>query len=378
MRLGAPITLACISITVLYYSYKYRLRYPKAPSMATLIIFLINIFLTIKLVFFSSASFVLTALLVNCSIYLLFAKITLSLQNKKYSVRHTMSAVPFTLALFGLLLVFTNVFAVILFPGAAINSGGRLHGTTSNPQAIAMLSAFVIPSFVYVIRQDAKFYYIRAACYFCLPATFILLFLSGSRMGMGSGLMGFLIAAVGHKRCLRYVFHPRNLLASVAILLAISWSPLGDIMYGRFVQNRTDTRSSNWTWAWNEFLDSPFFGMVPTGIGGRYQFVENAWLAAISNGGLFIFLFCFVLLFSIIKVLFAVMRRKRWVYIKADEKDFFIASVITALGVSMFEAVFLGILATHTMIFYMILSGMYSILRTDSLLLRNRQLTHDR
>jgi hypothetical protein len=350
---GRELALACMVVAIVTYIALFR-TIPTGNFRGTAAwMVVLNVFLSAKLIFYGNSQFFFEASAVIAlsavSMVMIFPGA------EKYSAsRPEFHTTTLTMAVwfFAFLLAATSIVALLIHPASALNTGGRMHGTTVNPQALAMICALAIPGAAYGIAKSGPFSIKGILSVGIICAIFITEYMTGSRMGFAASAIGLAIA-------LREYITGRKAIAGIfvgglilSILFLTYGQDISSLIEGRFVADREETRSEGWLRAWEAFIANPLFGVEPHEEAGRLMFVENFWLAAASTGGIVALVLSLIILISLVKLLLRFLSEVASGAINRGYANFYIAALVVLVGVSVFEAALLGIVATHTMLAY--------------------------
>lgn len=355
---GRIVALLCMAAALLVFILQHGSRILSISLGPAGWIATLNLYIAGKLLYYDNFDFSLPAIAVILASVVVFVlvqgSVELGVNRAEMSQR---SSVALTLWICGALIVSTNLVAVMLHPDSALNDNLRMHGTTVNPQHLAMMCALVSPAFLYVILRSGIFSFIGIAsfCLFC--GAVVIVFYTGSRMGLGAvavGLLVFFREYIAGSRVLQGIVC--GLLLVPVILAVLDRDPI-ELVYDRFFVDRVDTRSGGWKIAWEEFERNPLFGTEPSEESRRLIFVENFFLAAASTGGIIAVFLAAGAIVGVIHLAWRVRRTLKYSSARRVEGNFYLSAIAVLIGVSMFEAALLGVMAAHTMIAYVVLGG---------------------
>lgn len=343
---------ACLLLAALFLG-----RLPRSLQIFNLqpasLLFLLNLYLSIKLAFFGFYQLSLLSIILVFVQFSLFSKGALQTFNPRREEELDLGNAPLSVAyssigFAGVLIVCVNILVSLTDPSSSSNFSGRMHGTTGNPQHLGMIIATTVPLAIFTLLKKKRIMSFLASVAIGISAMLVLAE-TGSRTGMGSFL--FFVT------CVLYIRSPKRgrallpfyLLFLTFFLLAFFSENLGD-----FFISRGDTRSHQIELAASLFQRDLVFGAPPLDETGRYLFIENGWLAAASAGGIIAVLILIVLLFRLVaNVLNALISKQP----RSPEFACAIALTATVVFISLFEAIFLGVFAAHTMTVYFAFSA---------------------
>jgi O-antigen ligase len=263
-----------------------------------------------------------------------------------------MSLATNSIAHFGVLFAAVNLIAYLQYPGSSLNDFGRFFGTMSNPQHFGMCAVLALPALCFGMRRAARGVIWPAML---LSAVIILLFLiyqTGSRSSLFAALLAITIAS---RDLLRGPLTLIALLLGVALVVAVGFEillPVYNDFWIRFVENRGDTRSAIWRVALERFFDYPLFG-APTDASGRVVISETVWLSALGSGGLFGAICVLLMLSQLFHRLSFFTRNSA----RSSVRNLHLAALSSILALSLFEALFLGLLTGMTMLTILYFTG---------------------
>ena len=359
---GRPLALSCMVFALaLFIALSGRITSKNFRGGASWVAAL-NFYLSAKLLFLGQGQFFIEATIVITLTVLSIVLVMSDLEARSMSKNGFCgSPVALSVWIFAFLLVTTNIVALFFYPDAALG-GGRMHGTTVNPQHLGMMCALASPATFYAIQKFRLISIIGAISAALLMGIVIIEYQTGSRMGFAAVGLGAAIAMrdwiAGQKTV-------------VGIFVVISLVGIG-LVYGdvivkliasQFIEGREDTRSEAWKWAWRAFLDNPLFGVAPELATGRWGgFVENFWLAAASTGGIVALVLAMPIFISLVRIAQLLQFTVRNRLIERSLGSFYLSAAVILFGISFFEAVLLGIFAAHTMLAYLYFAGAAAVI----------------
>lgn len=351
---GRVFSAACFLLAILVLRRVPRGLQTLSFHPASLLL-LLNLYLSIKLAFFGFYQLsILSAILVYVQFFL-FSKATLENFRRQTEDGLTLgntslSTAYASIGLAGVLIVCINIFVLLTDPSNSLDFNGRMHGTTGNPQHLGMIIATTVPLAIFTLLKRRRIMSFLASIAIGIAAMLVLAE-TGSRTGMGSFL--FFVACVIYISSSKRgrAFLPLYSLFLSVFLLAVKYETLRE-----FFLSRGDTRSHQFELAISLFFDHDLiFGAPPIEETGRYLFIENGWLAAASAGGMIAVFILLVLLIRLMVLAWNAMVSKQP---RTPESACAIALTVSIVFISLFEAIFLGVFAAHTMIVYFALSAL--------------------
>lgn len=356
-RILAIVCLVLAFIIGTIITRKVEIKYLRGSALTIIVL---NLYLALKLSFYRSDDFFIMSISVICLTTLSVVIVLSSIEWLSITrPENRYSSVANSIWIFGLLIIATNVIAVLFYPQSTINDSARLHGTTVNPQHLAMMCAMVAPAATFKLLQKGPFALQGILSLAMLFGCIVIIYMTGSRAGIAAFILGLIISLKDYifyrhsfKRAMifGYIFFVTFLLFQDEITNAIT---------ARFIDGREDTRSENWLNASLMFFENPIFGVEPSGENGRLPTVENFWLASAIGGGIFGVLLSTMALIQMLRSLSIIQHLPRSSKFANQLSSFYSSGLAVALVICIFEAAPLGIIASHTMILYAYASCAY-------------------
>lgn len=252
-------------------------------------------------------------------------------------VRSLLRAVSWSAAL----VAYPSILLILVDPSQAF-AGGRLYGTTPNPQRIGTMLALALP-YSFALFQDRANVGWSRAFHAVLPAVAgVLVIGSGSRTG---GLM----CLVGVALYFRARLGPLLLTGLVVVSAGLAvFQFLGESLAGgqERILSTENTRSEIWSEMWAEFLRNPLFGSP------RETASENSFLSIASITGVVGLVPLTFLIAFLAKGTARVVRYRGRLGTFRPVADLVVASVGQVFVAWMFEGFLLGVLTDHTVMLY--------------------------
>lgn len=328
---------------------------------ASMYIAAVNVFIIFKLFLYGNSEiFILGSFAIAIQI-LVFVVCASRYERESFEGSNLMPYVVKVIYIFSILFLSCNVYAYIYFPGSsAVKFSARFFGVTANPQHLAMVCALCVPALLYCVVHYRVKSIVGVSAGVMLACVLFLEYQSGSRLGF----FGTLLCIIMGSR----VFLDRRRIVYVLILSVLAlplvyfsfYDSISDLIRSRFVEGRSDTRSEYWVAGWNQFLQSPFVGSEPSEEPARYYFTVSSWISAASSGGVIALAFMLMFLISSIGYFFKVTRL-RYCRFDTEHVDLYLSAIVLILAISVFEAVFLGVFSSHTMMVYLYIAGAGSL-----------------
>jgi hypothetical protein len=353
MSYGKAISGFCLAALIALFWRNSRRKSRPWTGPAAWLLFL-NSFMQIKLILFSDIYFVVSGLFV---IFVTFISFIVYYSNIYNNNRIYINTANIFITI-GFSVSSINIYYWIFFPESAINFSSRLHGLSVNPQHLAMVMVLTTPSILYAIATSERHSIKR----WLLMSGFVMVtwvvFLTQSRMGLAAIVFSS-VAFYGFSRPSGRVYGTMGLICFFFLVMyffvSIGW------LFQESAQSaleRGDTRTENWTSALGQFWSSPIFGVVPEKDIGRYSFVESSFISASVAGGIIGLMAVSAILWKIIKMLL----QKSGGEVDRREIAFWKSSILTVCIIGVFEAGFLGLFSSHTMMIYLIMIGSHNVL----------------
>ncbi|RWH82935.1 MAG: hypothetical protein EOQ86_03320 [Mesorhizobium sp.] len=327
---------------------------------ASMYIAAVNVFIIFKLFLYGNSEiFILGSFAIAIQI-LLFVVCASRYERESFDGSNLMPHVVKVIYIFSILFLSCNVYAYIYFPGSSVvKFSGRFFGVTANPQHLAMVCALCVPALLYCVVHYGAQSIVGVSAGAMLACVLFLEYQSGSRLGFFGTLLCIIIGC--------RVFLDRRRIVYVLILSILAlplvyfsfYDSISELIRSRFVEGRSDTRSEYWVAGWNQFLQSPLIGSEPIGEPAKYYFTVSSWISAASSGGVIALVFLILFLMSSIGYVFNVNRLRSRV--DTEYVDLYLSAIVLILAISVFEAVFLGVFSSHTMMVYLYIAGAGSL-----------------
>lgn len=328
---------------------------------ASMYIAAVNVFIIFKLFLYGNSEiFILGSFAIAIQI-LVFVVCASRYERESFEGSNLMPYVVKVIYIFSILFLSCNVYAYLYFPGSsAVKFSARFFGVTANPQHLAMVCALCVPALLYCVVHYGVKSIVGVSAGVMLACVLFLEYQSGSRLGF----FGTLLCIIMGSR----VFLDRRRIVYVLILSVLAlplvyfsfYDSISDLIRSRFVEGRSDTRSEYWVAGWNQFLQSPFVGSEPSEEPARYYFTVSSWISAASSGGVIALVFLLMFLISSIGYFFKVTRLRDRRF-DTEHVDLYLSAIVLILAISVFEAVFLGVFSSHTMMVYLYIAGAGSL-----------------
>lgn len=317
-----------------------------------------NVFLLFKLMLYGNYDIFLQgtfAIVIQILLYVVFAS---AYEREELEKKSQVSHVVQVVCVFSVLFVLTNMYAFAYFPGSSIiPANGRFFGITANPQHLAMSSALCVPALLYCVVRFGIGSVVGVSAGVLASCVLFIEYQTGSRLGLGATALCIVVAS-------RYFLDRRRIVYAVmfgALALPLAYvlfyDTISDLLWSRFVEGRTDTRSEYWASGWDAFYQSPLVGIEPTGDPPRYYFTVSSWVSAAYSGGVVALGLLILFLFSVAGYVLRINKLRSHRSIDKEYTDLYISAIAMILALSFLEAVFLGVFASHTMLVYLYVAG---------------------
>lgn len=370
---GRFIALACMIAAFAIYRTRFRLNTSSLARSPARWIIALNVFITAKLLYYGNLAFFLQAIVVIILSNSLLISALIKLEKEVNRAKaNDASVVILALWICGVLIVVANIVALVAYPDSALNEGMRMHGATTNPQALGMQCALVSPAFLFSIYRGGILSLKGMASLALFSGVLVIEYNTGSRMGFAAVCIGLVVFFRDYIAGSKILVGLTASIVFLPLIVLIFPGEITELIHGRFIEGREDTRSEGWSSAWEGFLENPLFGVEPQGEDGRLLFVENFFLAAASTGGIVAAALAVAIIVGIVRVACGLRSAVKRRLLSPGLASFYLAACATLIAVSTFEACLLGIMATHTMIAYMLLSGAAALLSSRPPRVQNR------
>ncbi|MER8423315.1 O-antigen ligase family protein [Mesorhizobium sp. M1403] len=333
----------------------------------------VNLIILIKLMLYGNYSIFFQgsfAIFVQLSLFVLCTYVH---EQDDIMRRSGVSYVAEALYVFSVLFILTNIYVYIYFEhSSTVLLSKRFFGITANPQHLAMSIALCTPVLLYYIVRYGVFRIAGLSSALLLSIVLFIEYLTGSRLGFLSSMICIAAASRYFLDWRRFLYLMSLGILVLPIAYVSFYASTSELIWSRFIEGRTDTRSDTWASGWDAFLQNPWFGGAPGGDPPRYGFIESTWISAAYSGGFVALGILLVFLFLVIGYLFKLnfLRGKR--VVNSEYIDFYMMAIVVCVFMSFIEAAFLGVFATHTMMVYLYAAGAGSLASSSRRLLYGR------
>jgi hypothetical protein len=326
---------------------------------------MVLIYFAIKSSISMGAGFFLSALTLLALQFIVLSRFVSVNESSEQIKRYKNSTVAVVISTFSILFVLTNFHLVMVAPSSAINLVGRLHGTTVNPQHIAMMLALCVPAINFQISQSKNIFTVVVFWSIILVLLVYLQFLTGSRTGAGLTMIAlaypvssWLLTRGGFAKFLTFLLF-------LLIVIAVYSDTIWRIFSVRFILDREETRSENWLSVLRYFSEHLILGIPADLSTGRLLFVENYWISALANGG--IILLPIIIIFAISIVMATLRCHLLWSLDFTDKRlGMYASALFIMISASMVESIFAGFFVGHTMLSICYLGGLFPTMSRNS------------
>ncbi len=251
-----------------------------------------------------------------------------------------------TYALVAVPYVLFNVIQYRLAPNNTIVSN-RFAGISGNPQHTGMMCAFLSLTFAWLLSRPRRNRWIIPAAAIGVGGTVLLLAWTGSRTALLAAAVGLLI--MFRRRAFTLVLVGG--FVTLAGLLAAMIVGEGQEAFERLTST-DNTRADVWAGGLEEFARNPLFGTFGINRSIDLKVVESTPIQTLQLMGVFGFLFLLPVYLMIARSLLLLHRARSWSAERAPFCDY-VSALWVMLGImSIFEAVFLGIVTFFNLTFY--------------------------
>jgi hypothetical protein len=258
----------------------------------------------------------------------------------------TLSDVRDVVALFarvGTVYAGVNLLQILLSPGAS-TAGGRLIGISGNAQQMGTLCGLFILSNAFVFQEKTTPRVAKLVALSTAALLGMMLLWTGSRANIlmtGIGVLMIYRLQVG--RLLAFGATAGVIVFLLTLTFAESTSQLA-----RF-QEAGDTRYGVWSYALENYLSSPIFGVLVTGFDSA---IESSYLSALANTGLIGLALLLIPFAGLIGQCVVAARLKAAQPEYASLCDYFIGTTAALIVANTFEGYATGILTFPLMAMY--------------------------
>ncbi len=242
--------------------------------------------------------------------------------------------------------VLLNVVQYRFAPNNTIVSD-RFAGISGNPQHTGMMCAFMSLTFAWLLSRPRRNRWIIPAAAIGVGGTVLLLAWTGSRTAMLAAAVGLLI--MFRRRAVTLVL-VGGFVAMAGLLAAIIVGE-GQEAFERLTST-DNTRADVWAGGLEEFARNPIFGTFGINTSIDLKVVESTPIQTLQLMGFVGFLFLLPVYLMIARSLLLLHRARTWSPERAPFCDYVSALWVMLVIMSIFEAVFLGIVTFFNLTFY--------------------------
>jgi hypothetical protein len=237
-----------------------------------------------------------------------------------------------------------NLAQILVSPGAS-TAGGRLIGISGNAQQMGTLCGLFILSNTFVFQDRSASRVAKLAGLATAGLLGLMLLWTGSRANILMTVIGVLmIYRLQVGRLLTFGVAAGAIVFILTLTFSESTSPLA-----RF-QDAGNTRLGVWTWAFENFAESPIFGVLPLGTDSA---VESSYISALANTGLLGLGILLVAMAGLVGQCVSAWRLRAIQPEFAPLCDYFIGTTAALVVVNAFEGFATGILTFPLMAMYL-------------------------
>lgn len=285
--------------------------------------------------------------LVLVSYVLLFVAIPVGVGRRLQNDRDFESLIR-AIGLVGLPYILFNLLQYFYSSGQTITQG-RFAGISGNPQSAGLILSLLSITMIWLISRPRSSRWILPAFVVAIGIGGLLLVWTGSRTSVLATAVG--IAVIFRKRLGSMILVGGFVLA--AVFVASFFLADGQDILER-VQSTENTRAEVWLVGLQEFLKYPIFGTLGMGEDADLKVVESTPIQTLQVLGVVGFAF----LFFIYLAIGSSMRRLFLLRKQSPERgpliDYVLGAWSTILVMSLFEAVFLGVITFFTITIYLL------------------------
>lgn len=236
----------------------------------------------------------------------------------------------------GALFVF-GVIAQFIVNRGPILIGGRLAGTTANPQHAAALLALSLIAVCYLVSRKGERGVMRLAWAGLAGLMAVFLIWTGSRTG---ALMSVVGMALLFRRHMGRALLAIAAIAAFALVGMQVFTDSGDLWNRVSGGDMTDSRSVAWRPLWDDFVSSPWIGVNEE---EASSYSENSYLVVASRVGIVGLIPLLMAMVSGGVSLCQLARRRRFLGEHDDLLDYVTASLAAAATGALFEGYLVGV-----------------------------------
>ncbi len=345
LRSGSQIlnglVLAAIAVATLRGPGGVRLKIVAVIAVALLCF---EIFFGLRLFF---AGRVLRGALVLVSFVILFTAIPMGIGRRLQSDRDLQSLIQ-VIGLVGVPYVVLNVMQYLFASNYTVTQG-RFAGISGNPQSAGLILSLLTITMIWLISRPRSSRWTAPVFGVAVGVCGLLLVWTGSRTSVLATVVG--MAVIFRKRLATMV------VVGGFVLLAVFVTSLflgdGEDLLER-VSSTKNTRAEVWLVGLQEFLRYPIFGTLGMGDDVDLKVVESTPIQTLQVLGVVGFAFIAIVYGAIFAALRRLIVLRRAMPERGPMFDYVIGMWSAILLMSMFEAVFLGVITFFTIMIYLL------------------------
>jgi O-antigen ligase len=281
---GRPLAIVLLGLLLLLaFRSRNGWRFSFTPNPVPYLV-LVQVFVVVKTLLYGNVGFaLLSAMTFGAVVWVVIQGPSRWLQDER-NFRLGVCAI----AMVSVIFIIVNTYQAKIDPYPITFVHGQFLGTTGNPQHAAVLLATAVPCFLFLVAHPTGPNWIRRLWGVILVPIALGLFLTGSRTGAISAVIGILVF---YRRrggtILRLGLGAAILAISFSYLSSDFGSNLGVLDFSASVNKLSsvnDTRTQVWQSMWHSFSENPLFGAPLEG--DRLGYGENSWLATGATVGL--------------------------------------------------------------------------------------------
>lgn len=287
--------------------------------------------------------------LVLVSFVLLFVAIPVGIGRRLQSDRDLESLIR-AIGLVGLPYILFNLLQYFYSPGQTVTQN-RFAGISGNPQSAGLILSLLSITMIWLISRPRSSRWTLPAFIVAIGIAVLLLIWTGSRTSVLATAVG--VAVIFRKRLGSMILVGGFVLAAVFVA-SLFLGDAEDIL--ERVQSTENTRAEVWLVGLQEFLKYPIFGTLGMGQDVDLKVVESTPIQTLQVLGVVGFAFLFFVYLAIATSMRRLFVLRKQVPERGPLIDYVLGVWATLLVMSLFEAVFLGVITFFTITIYLLSS----------------------
>ena len=226
---------------------------------------------------------------------------------------------------------------------------GRFAGISGNPQSAGLILSLLSITMIWLISRPRSSRWTLPAFIVAIGIAVLLLVWTGSRTSVLATAVG--VAVIFRKRLGSMILVGGFVLA--AVFVASIFLADGEDILER-VQSTENTRAEVWLVGLQEFLKYPIFGTLGMGQDVDLKVVESTPIQTLQVLGVVGFAFLFFIYLAIASAMRRLFILRKQEPDRGPLIDYVLGAWATILVMSLFEAVFLGVITFFTITIYLL------------------------